>query len=161
MKRHLPQLFAVLLLALAFGYEQPESARAATKPLFLIMSTTTPVKDISLATLRRAFQGEPTEYMSGKRLIPINHLVNTPPRAQFDIAVLGLRGDEVGRFWIDRRIRDQSGPPKTVPSPDLAVRLVMSLPGAITYTTQELVGPRVQVLTVDGKSPGQEGYLLE
>ena len=80
---------------------------------------------------------------------------------EFDQAVMGLKAEAVGRFWIDRRIRDQSGPPKSVPSVDLAVRLVMSLPGAIGYVRSDMLNPKVQALTIDGKSPGQKGYLLE
>ncbi len=161
MTRHLPRIVCALLLVLALTPMFGRGARAAGKPLVVIVGASVPLKDISLALLRRAFLGEAAEYTSGKRLIPINHPPATPMRDQFDKVVLGLKPEEVGRFWIDRRIRDQPPPPKTVPSVELAVRIVMSLPGAISYVTQDMVNDKVHVLTIDGKAAGQPGYVLQ
>jgi hypothetical protein len=136
-------------------------ARAAGKPLVVIVSSGLPIHDIGLSQLRSAFLGEGAEYAPGKRLIAINHPPGTPARDGFDLTVLGLKPDAVGRFWVDRRIRDQPGPPKTVPSVDLALRLTMSLPGAITYVPPELVNPKVKTLSIGGKAPGQAGYPLQ
>lgn len=159
MRRYVTALLVLMVMgSVALPMARP--VRAAS-PLVVIVASTLPISDIDTGLLRRAFQGEAAEYASGKRLIPINHPQNTPARDQFDLAVLGLKPDAVGRFWVDRRIRDQPGPPKTVPSIELALRLVMSLPGAITYVTPDLVNPKVKTLSVDGKNPGQGGYLLQ
>ncbi len=160
MTRHLPRLLSALMLVLVLVPLFGGDVRAAGKPLVVIVGTATPLKDVTTALLRRAFLGEAAEYVSGKRLIPINHPPATPMREQFDNAILGLKPEEVGRFWIDRRIRDQPPPPKTVPSVELAVRIVMSLPGAISYVTQDMVNDKVRALPIDGKTPGQPGYLL-
>jgi hypothetical protein len=64
----------------------------------------------------------------------------------------------VGRFWINRRIRDEGAPPRTLTSAELAVKVVASLPGSITYVSPSMVTPNVRVLTIDGKSPTQAGY---
>ena len=161
--KHLPWLSATLLLVLVLT---PPSAltpgiRARGTPLVMVVAANVPMQDIHLGTLRRAFHGEGAEYASGKRLIPINHPPGTATRVQFDLMALGLTPQEAGRFWIDRRIRDQPGPPRTVPTPELALRVVMSLPGAITYVPPEMVNPKVRALTIDGKSPGDETYLLD
>jgi len=152
-----------LTCALILGALSPlplQRARAAAGPaLVVVIGTATGIKDISTAILRRAFMGYPTE-VAGKRLIPINHPTGTPNRVLFDRVMLGLSPEEVGRFWVDRRIRDESPPPKTVPSPDLAVRVAASLPFAITYITPDLVNDKVAVLTIDGKSPKDGEYLL-
>jgi hypothetical protein len=118
------------------------------------------MKDISTGLLRRAFLGETAEYDSGKRLIPINLPVSTPIRSQFDRAILGLDPTEVGRFCVGRRIRDQPSQPKSVPSPEAALRVVMSLPGAISYVTPDMLNEKVRALTIDGKSHDQAGYIL-
>jgi len=133
--------------------------RAAGKPLLVVVAAASPIKDVELSALRRAFEGSAAE-VGGKRLLPINHPAGTPLRSAFDKQVLGLEPANVGKFWIDRRIRDEGSPPKTVPSPELAVRITASLPGAITYCTQELVNASVKVLTVGGKAPGASGYPL-
>jgi len=144
---------AVLATAVPFRTE------AAGKPLVVIVASSSMVKDISMGELRRAFLGEPVT-LSGKRLIAINHPLATPTRGQFDRIVLGLKPEEVGRFWVDRSIRAQSPPPKTVQTPELAVRIAMSLPGAITYTTADALTEKLRALTIDGKAAGQAGYPL-
>jgi hypothetical protein len=157
--------FAIALAcALVLGALSPlplHRARAAAGPaLVVVIGAATGVKDITTAALRRAFMGYPTD-AGGKRLIPINHPTGSPNRVLFDKVMLGLSPEEVGRFWVDRRIRDESPPPKTVPSPDLAVRVAASLPFAITYISPDLVNDKVAVLTIDGKSPKDGSYLLK
>jgi hypothetical protein len=154
-------LLALSLLAAALGRADTPRAHALGKPLLVVVSARSGVHDVSTAALRRIFQGLPTEFEGGKRYIPLNHATGTPARAQFDRAVLGLEPTQVGPFWIDRRIRDESPPPRTIPSPELALRIAASLPGAITYVYPELLNTTVRALTVEGKSAGQAGYLLK
>jgi hypothetical protein len=161
MTRGLSRIFYAMGLLLGAALLVPVSpVRAIGKPLLVVMSTSVRVSDISTSTLRRVFQGLPTEFQGGKRFIPVNHPTGTPARIQFDRAVLGLEPSQVGAFWIDRRIRDESPPPRTVPSADLALRVAASLPGAIAYIAPELLTAAVKVLTIDGRSAGQPEYLL-
>ena len=151
-------------LALLAGMWLPGPSRAnpgAQRPLVVIVGTSAGMSDISLALLRRTFQGEPAHTKTGKRLVPLNHQLGSKERVFFDRVVLGLEPSQVGQFWIDRRIRDQGVPPRTLPSPDFAVRVVVSYPGAITYVNAHAMPSSVQVLRVDGKLPGEAGYLLQ
>jgi hypothetical protein len=155
------QLSVFLLLALgALLPLEPGVQAAAARPLLVIISSTVGLTDISSALLRRTFQGYPAEYKPGKRLIPLNYPNEAEERHRFDLIVLGLTADEVGRFWVDQRIRGSGSPPRTVPSAELAVRVVLSFAGAITYTTPELVKPGLTVLTIDGKAAGDPNYML-
>ena len=161
MKRKLAPFFAVLLLLLAAFAPLPHAARAqAARPLLVIVAQATGLTDISAALLRRAFEGYPAEYQPGKRLLPLNHPISSPERQRFDRAVLGLTPDEVGRFWVDQRIRSAGQPPRTLPSPELAVRVVLSFAGAITYTTADMVKPGLNVLKIDGQAPSDSGYMF-
>lgn len=157
-KSHLGLLVALAIIA-AFATMLPFPAVAAGKPLVVVAATSSPFQDISVGELRRAFMGEAVT-LEGKRLIPINHPLATPLRDRFDLLVLGLKPDEVGRFWVDRSIRAQSPPPKTVQSSELAVRIAMSLPGAITYAAPEALNDKLRALKIDGKAFGQPGYPL-
>lgn len=149
----------VVGLLLAVASPMKRGTAQAGKGLVVVIAPAFPVKDISLANLRRAFEGLATE-VGGKKVIPINHPTGTPARTSFDRVVLGLEPAAVGQFWVDRRIRAEGAPPKTVPSPELALRVVASLVGAITYVAPELANASVKVLTIDGKAPGQPGYPL-
>ena len=152
-------LAAVGLLVAALCLPQPTAVRAAGKPIVLVIGANSTIKDLDFALVRRAFSGLPTE-VDGKRIIPINHANGSPLRVAFDRAVLGLEPGDVGKYWIDKRIRDEGAPPKTVPSPDLAIRIAASLPNAITYASPEQVNASVKVLSIGGKLPNQAGYPL-
>jgi hypothetical protein len=154
-----PWLLFLLLALAALWPLSVRPASAASKHIVVIMAASTAVGDISSAVLRRAFLGEAAE-LGGKRLVPLNHPPGTPARNTFDRAVLGLSPEQTGAFWIDRRIRAESAPPRAVPSPELATRIVASLPGAITYSTPEHVTAQVKILSIDGKAPGAAGYPL-
>jgi len=133
---------------------------SAGEPLVIVAGRAFPGTDISFVDLKSAFGGQPIK-VGGTALIPINQPLGAPARVVFDRATLGLEPDAVGRFWVDMRIRDQGKPPVTATTTDLAVRVVAALPGAISYATSSSVLPTVKVLTVDGKSVGQHGYVFE
>lgn len=154
------RLFVPVLICSALATAIPHRSEAAGKPLVVVVASSSAARNISMGELRRAFLGEAVT-LNGKRLIAINHPLAAPARHQFDRIVFGLKPDEVGRFWVDRSIRAQSPPPKTVQTTELAVRIAMSLPGAITYTTVDSVTEKLRALTVDGKAAGQSGYPLD
>lgn len=96
-------------------------ALTTREPLLVVASTGFPANDISLAALKLAFRGQ-IAHVAGKRVIPINHNVGTELRVEFDRIVLGLEPSAVGRYWVDRRIRDEGLPAKSIPTAELAVR---------------------------------------
>ena len=153
----------VLALTLMVGVLLPVGpplSATAGNALAVIVHPSTSLTNISLARLRQTFRSEYAEDDAGKRLIPFNTKIGTSERIVFDRAVLGLEPGEVGRFWIQSPIRDEGLPPRTLPAPLLAVRVAAAYPGAITYVRVSAVTSAVRVLKVDGKSPGQPGYLF-
>lgn len=152
-------LSAALIFA-ALAREAPPVRAQPRRHLLVIVSNAVETSDLSFATLRRIFAGGPAEYRPGKRFVPINHPIGTAERALFDRTVMGLAPEDVGRYWVDQRIRGTALPPRTLPSADLVVRVVASLPGAITYTDPKLIGPGLKVLTIDNKAPSDPNYLF-
>lgn len=154
--------FVVAVLLAAVVLPPPERLSAQTEgPLLVLASKSTGVSNLELSTLRRLFQGYITE-QGGKRLIPLNQTIGTPARTTFDWLVLGLTEEQVGRFWVDQRIRQSTEAPRSIQSPELAIRVVASLPGAVTYVRMQpsAVPDRVQIISVDGKRPTEPGYPL-
>ncbi|MET0344017.1 MAG: hypothetical protein ABW252_23590 [Polyangiales bacterium] len=153
----------LLSCALLLGALAPLRAplRAADQdPLVLVASAQGELKDLSLSELRRAYEGYPVEYASGKRVIPFNLPSGTPDRAHFDRELFGMTPDEMARFWVDQRIRGQSQQPRALASPELAVRVVAALQGAVAYVRASTLNPTVRVLTIDGKTSETPGYPL-
>ena len=125
------------------------------------MASTAGISNIDSGTLRRVFKGYPTD-QGGKRLVPFNQNVGAADRVRFDNVVLGLTPDQIGRFWVDQKIRQVSQPPRTVPTVELLLRVVASLPGAISYVARapERLPPEARAITVDGKTPSAPDYPL-
>ena len=149
-----------ILITLCLARPATPAARAASEPLLLVVGLAFPVTDVSLTDVKSVFRGRVVT-LGGRRLIPINHPPGTGMREAFDLTVLGLRPAEVSRFWVDQRIRDAGRPPTSVPTPEMAIRVAATLPGAITYGSKDMLNPKVKILTVDGKLPGTAGYPLQ
>ena len=137
-------------------------ALAAPAPIQLavIVGAQTRLANISLADLQRVFSSEVVTAEDGTRLLPINHPPRTADRVAFDRLVLDRDSEAVGRFWIDRRIRGGSGPPRTVDNVQALRRAVSGLPGAISYLRTSLLTADVRAVRVNGKLPGEPGYPL-
>lgn len=128
-------------------------------PLVLVVSKSFPADGISFGDLKRAYMGSRVT-TNGKQLIPVTYPKGSPERIAFDEAVLGMGPEQVGLYWIDRKIRGQSGPPKDVPNAATVVWIVGKVDGAIGFVRASAVGDDVKVLRVDGKLPSDPGYRL-
>jgi ABC-type phosphate transport system substrate-binding protein len=135
-------------------------AWADRKALAVIVNRQCPVTNIDLDTLRRLFLGKRVREEGGRRLVPLNHTAKSDARIRFDEKVLGFDADEAERYWIDQRIRDAARPPRTVsPAPKL-VAVVGRLENALSYVPKHDVTREVNVVRVDGKAPGEDGYAI-
>lgn len=149
---------ALSLTLLLFGYPGPLQASEGG-PILIVVSAESPLTDISMADLRRAFLGEDVN-LNGKRIVPFSQALGSIARVDFDQAVLKLEPEHVGKFWIDRRIRDQSPPPRSVPTETLAIKVAASLPNALTYIAAGSLNNRLKALTIDGHGPSDPNYPL-
>lgn len=126
-------------------------------PLAVIVAKNSSLSELSSAQLTRMYMGDLVD-SGGRRLIPLNRATATEEREQFDRVILGKSPDEMARYWIDRKIRGQSGAPKAVEPVDVYERVVAKLDGAIGYVRVGDVRGDVKVLRIDGKSPTEAGY---
>jgi hypothetical protein len=134
-------VLAVLLVA--------RSASADGKKLVLVVAKGSQVTNLSRADLKRCFTGEKVS-AGGNTLIPFNASPNTPERAGFDQAVLGMSPDEVGRFWIDRKVRGESAAPRSLPSSAHVAKVAAKFPNAIGYLPVDALTSDIQAVAVDG-----------
>jgi hypothetical protein len=136
----------------------PVAGEPAPVELAVIVALTSPLSNISMADLQRVFLSQTVTAPGGQRLVPINHPARTADRVGFDRVVLHRGPDEMGRHWIDQRIRGAAGPPRSVDSVALLLRVVATLPGAIGYLRPGSLSPEVRAVRVEGKLPGEPGY---
>ena len=141
--------------------------RAAAPPpsteLVVVVGAQSPLHDISRSALRRAYLGEVTED-HGTRLVPLNQPPGAPARVAFDRALLGLAARR-DRALLDRPAHPRPGQRHRARSRrfQLLLRVLAQLPGGISYLRRSELpanSTAVKVITVDGKKPGDAGYLF-
>lgn len=113
----------------------PPSTAALALDVFVHPSST--VTQLSAYELEALFTRTKTRWDDGTPVIPLSFAAGTEARVLFDRAVLRLGPDEVGRFWLDRRIRGLGLPPRQVPNATLMQQVVANLPGAIGYAPSQ------------------------
>lgn len=111
----------------------PARAEAAPSELFVVAHRRAPVHDLNDVELESIFLTLRRYWDGSKIIIPFNLPPRSELRIQFDQAVLRMGPDEVGRYWLDRRVRGGAPPPRQAPDPVTLVRLVARLEGAIGY----------------------------
>lgn len=134
-------------------------AAADSKRIVIVVAKSSSMRNISKSDLRHCFLGEPLED-GGLTLAPFNANPGTPERTGFDSAVLGMSPDQVGRYWVDRKIRGQSGAPRALPSPAHVAKVVAKFPGAIGYLAADQLTADVIALKVDGVAFADPGYAI-
>ncbi len=151
--------FVLLMAAVLLPVGATPAGAQRTADFVVVIATATGLSDLPSSVLRMAFLGLRAEHR-GVRLVPLNLPLKAAARERMDRALLGLEPDQVGSFWVDQRVRDGRTPPRTVPSAELAVRIVAQLPGAIACVPAATFDSRVRALSIDGKAPSDSGYLL-
>lgn len=128
--------------------------------LALVVASDSPLQNLSLYELKRLYLGANINDPSGSRIVPFNQPARTTDRMAFDESVLRMDPDRVAKYWIDRKIRGQSGAPKAVGSADLLQRVVTRVSHSLAYVRVDQVRDDVRVLSIDGKKPGDQGYAV-
>jgi len=123
--------------------------RADGKKLVVVVAKGSSLTTISRGDLKRCFLGEPVS-AGDKPLVPFNAMPNSPDRAGFDKAVLGMSPEEVGRYWVDRKVRGQSAAPRALPSAAHVAKVAAKFPGAIGYLPADQMTSDIQAVAVDG-----------
>lgn len=152
-------LSVALLLLLLPNTERV--ARASDRVLLaVVVAHGSSVQGVRLSELKRIFENEGDSDASGQRYVPFNHPPHTTDRVAFDKIVLGMSPDDVSQFWIERKIRGLPGPPRSVDSLSLLLRLIARLPGGIGYARPAQLTGDVRAVRVDGKMPNDPDYPL-
>ena len=124
----------------------PFDAHADSAELLVIVGSGAGVERLSEEQLAAIFTRTTRHWPNDRAIVAFNLPAKTPLRVDFDRAVLHMSPEQVGRFWIDRRIRGGETPPREVPEPALVARLIAKLPGSIGYVPQSVKLDNVRVV---------------
>ena len=119
---------------------------AAAPRIVVIVNPKNAVGRLGAGELEAIFTTRKLDWPSGKRVVAYNFPARHATRAEFDRLALHLEPDEVGRFWIDRRIRGGHPPPRQIPDTRTMLRVVASLDTAIGYVHRDEADASVRVV---------------
>src|SRR5256885_14010934 len=153
---------SILLLSFAMLVPRPTSAQTTRgTDIAVVVHPETPVSDLSLAEVRKVFLGE-RQYWSAK--LPVVLLIRAPVARERDVVlhvIYQMSESQFKQFWVAKIFRaEAASPPKIVYSNDMQYELVTAMPGAIAFVDARNVRAGAKVLRVDGRLPGDPGYLL-
>ena len=124
--------------------------------LVVVVARDSKIKSMSLGELRSTFDGDnPSQWRR-----PFNRPARTHVRIAFDKKVLGLSPHDVGRYWIDRKVRGERGAPRSLSSSLQVAKVVARFPGAIGYMRADQMPSWVKAVKIGGKSHTDAGYPL-
>lgn len=151
-------LFVLLLAGLA-AVRSAGAESGQRKRLVVVVAEGSPISNLSQSDLKRIFTGVAV-VAEGKKFVPFNFQPGTRERTAFDSFALGMSAAEVGRFWVDRRVRGQGEPPRALPSSMHMAKVVARFPGAIGYLAADQLGPGLKAIKVGGVAHTEPTYAI-
>lgn len=137
------------------------SAQAEPPRLAIVVGEHSPLTQLTRFELKKLYLGADVTDPSGARIVPFHQAASSPDRVAFEEKVLGMSPDEAASYWIDRKIRGQSGAPKAVGSPELVQRVVSKVEHSLAYVRLDQLRPEVRPIAIDGKLPKDPAYPLQ
>ena len=149
MFRRIALAFAAALLVAAVGLPMPKTTSAQRSPILaVIVHPDIRIRSLDADELRSIFTMRRRHWDGGERVVPFNLPTGHGQRNGFDSSVLRMSENQVSRYWIDRRIRGGSRPPRQAPSEEIMARVIGRLPGAIGYVRTNFVNRSVRVVAL-------------
>lgn len=141
---------ALSLLLAAFAAQWAPRATNASRPpppeIAVIVHPDTRTGALNKGQLEAIFSSGRRAWDGGRTIVAFTYPPDNELRRHFDRVVLGLTPEEVGRFWVDQRVRGGGRPPRQVPDPAMMRRLVGQVPGSIGFVPAALIDDTVKVV---------------
>ena len=153
-------LLALIGSALVAGAPAHLSGQAP-KDIAVVVHQDVSVENLTRAELRRVLLGDREFWPSGVR---VTLLIRAPIARERDAVVKQVCDMTEAQFrqhWIAKVFRAETpSGPKFVYSREMAIDQVSRTPGAVALVETPLSDARVKVLKINGKLPGQAGYVI-
>jgi len=135
-------------------------AWSAEPALAVVVNPGVEVDELSFADLRKIMLGDRQFWASGRRISLIIRAPVAEERTVMLENVYRMSEAQFRQYWIAKVFRaEATAGPRLVVSNDEAVDLVGVIDGAIAVVALSDVPEGMKVLRIDGKLPGEPGYL--
>ena len=152
--------FRILLLFTLLGLVSSLESEAAD--IAIIVHPDVPFENVTFDELRRLVFGDRQFWNSNLR---VTLLLRAPVARERDVVlkkIYQMTESQYRQYWIGKVFRAEStAGPKAVYSSSMAITLVGSIPGALTFIDVAEVPRDLKILRVNGLLPGEPGYPLQ
>jgi len=136
-------------------------ATARAGDVALIVNPANPEADVSSADLVNIFLQQQQHWRAGGRIYLILQETGSPEKALVLRRVYRMSDVQLKQFWLGKLYRGEIASFPRIASSNAAVkRIVAHAPHAIGFIDASAVDASVKRLKVDGRQPGDPGYLL-
>jgi hypothetical protein len=148
-------LVAAVVLAAA------SSSVASASDVAIIVHPASPLALLSLADLARVFRLDQPRWKSGDHIDLVLQAVVSVKQEVILGRVYRMRDAELQAFWSKKVFHGELSVPPRLFAADVSVKsYVAAHPFAIGYIDASLADDTVKVVRIDGKLPGEAGYVL-
>ena len=160
MKRFKTLCVLLLLLAILSIAIQGTGAPAGAD-IAIVVGQNVPIDNLTFSEVRKLLSGDRQFWSSN---LKVTLLIRAPVAHERDVLlknILQMTEAQFRQSWIGKVFRAESAAaPKTVYSTEMAVSLVISIPGAVAFIESTQVPKELKVVRIDGLRPGDKGYPL-
>ncbi len=140
---------------------KPEDS-IAQNGLAIVMHKDTDVENLSLVELRNIFLANQQFWPDRTRIILLVRAPQSDERDYVLNTIYQMDEAQFRAYWIAKMFRAEvPRGPKIVFSSDMALDLVVAIPGSISFIRADEVTDAVKQVRVNGKLPSDEGYPLK
>ena len=148
--------FKKLLIGLALTTGLANAADMA-----IVVRPDLPIDNLTFAEARKLFLGERQFWPKNIRVTLLIRAPVAPEREVILRTIYQMSEAQFRQYWIAKVFRaDVSAGPKIVYSSEMATELLLAIPGAVTFMEAHKAPKDLKTLKIDGRLPGEKGYLL-
>jgi ABC-type phosphate transport system substrate-binding protein len=154
-------LLSFLFISIGVGPQVAPTVKAS-EDIAVVVNAQNSYDKLSLADLRGILLGERKFWRGTLVVSVVLREQGTRERDHVLQVLLKMTNAEFARHWQGKLFRGEtSAVPLTVPSNGMACEYVADTPGAISFLAGKNLRSDLKVVRIEGKLPGEPGYLLK
>ena len=151
------KFFMVVLIGVFLGV--PHETLSAD--VAVIVNKSNPETEFSFREVTRIFKMEKKYWKDGRKIYFVMQEAGALEKQIILKKVFKMNAQQLKKFWLAKIFRAEiSSFPKTLGSNESVIRFVREVPYAVGFINASSLDKSIKVLAIDGKRPGQVGYLL-